>query len=159
MSIRTNMNASIVKTTAKVQKMPSSRQTVGAIRFWALVGNIPFTCTEGDLIETFLKIAKKLEAAFLNYHMNRDKDTGIGCGIGFVSLGGFDAISAVEAAIICLERSWLEPIFWKLPKILTRLLRIQERTIKGAEGEMREHIRKKKWEKSEFPEEERGDKQ
>eukprot|EP00177_Eucheuma_denticulatum_P008200 GFKZ01014925.1.p1 GENE.GFKZ01014925.1~~GFKZ01014925.1.p1 ORF type:complete len:484 (-),score=64.64 GFKZ01014925.1:165-1616(-) len=64
------------------------------------VGNLPFDCREEELINTFQSIAEQVGAKITDVRVNRDKDTGVGRGIGFVS---FNDRLAVQACVNVAE--------------------------------------------------------
>lgn len=79
-----------------IRVTPAVVKRTGPVRCSAFIGNIPYTCTEEELIMTFAPIAKKLETRLLNVRLNRDEDTGICRGTGFVS---FDDEVAIQSLI------------------------------------------------------------
>lgn len=58
------------------------------------VGNLPFDCREEELIKTFQGVAKQVGAKIMDARVNRDQDTGVGRGIGFVSFNDSLAVQA-----------------------------------------------------------------
>lgn len=69
-----------------IRVLPAAKTKVGNKRHSAFIGNIPFDCTEEEMIATFAPIARQLDVCMLNVRLNRDKDTGVGRGIGYVTL-------------------------------------------------------------------------
>lgn len=61
----------------------------------AFIGNLPYNCTEEEMISTFLAVAKKLEVNLVNVRLNRDMETGACRGVGFVTLEDNTAVQAL----------------------------------------------------------------
>lgn len=67
----------------------------GPKRMSAFIGNVPYDCSEEEFITTFLPVAKQLGTNLINVRLNRDQDTGICRGTGYVSLGDEVALQAL----------------------------------------------------------------
>lgn len=68
----------------------------GPRRQSVFVGNLPFDCSEEELIEAFKPVAEEVGVKLTNVRVNRDRDTGVGRGVGFVS---FDDDLGVQASL------------------------------------------------------------
>lgn len=78
-----------------IRVTPACQTVTGPKRKSAFIGNLPFDCTEEEFITTFLAVAKELGTNLLNVRLNRDQDTGVGRGIGFVTLSDEIAVQAL----------------------------------------------------------------
>lgn len=78
-----------------IRVMPADCDYVGPRRHSAFIGNLPFDCTEEEMITSFRPIAEKLDSRLMNVRVNRDKTTGIGRGIGFVTLDDDVAVQSL----------------------------------------------------------------
>lgn len=76
--------------------MLAIQNRLGPRRQSIFVGNLPFDCSEEELIEAFKPIAEGVGVNLLNVRVNRDRDTGVGRGVGFVS---FDDDLGVQASL------------------------------------------------------------
>lgn len=68
----------------------------GPLRRSVFLGNLPFDVTEEDVILAFQGIAKTAGSRLVGVRVNRDRETGMGVGIGFAS---FDDELGVRAAL------------------------------------------------------------
>lgn len=68
----------------------------GPARLSLFVGNLPFDCTEEELIETFMPVAEECGVLLKGVRVNRDAQTGVCRGVGFVT---FSDELGVRAAI------------------------------------------------------------
>lgn len=78
----------------RVMPADSSQSRMGN-RFSAFVGNIPYNCTEEEFIQAFVDVVKELGTDLHNVQLNRDRDTGICRGSGFVTFTHDTAIQAL----------------------------------------------------------------
>lgn len=78
------LNMSIFKD-RHIRVMPASHQQNGSRRQSLFLGNLPFNCSEEDIIRAFQDVAAKLGVQVIGARVNRDVETGVGRGIGFVS--------------------------------------------------------------------------
>lgn len=78
-----------------IRVTPAIQTKTGPKKRSAFIGNVPFDCTEEEFITTFLPVAEKIGTKLLNVRLNRDQDTGIGRGIGFVTLSDDVAVQAL----------------------------------------------------------------
>ena len=77
-------------------RVTKALQTKGKRRLSVFIGNLPFDCSDEELISAFMPIAKECGANLLNVRVTRDKDTGVGRGVGFVA---FDDMVAIQACM------------------------------------------------------------
>lgn len=75
---------------------PASHSKGGPIRQSVFLGNLPFDCKDEELVNAFISVAKVNDVQLLNVRVNRDKDTGVGRGTGFVA---FDDVNGVQACL------------------------------------------------------------
>lgn len=78
-----------------IRVTPAIQTRTGPKRSSAFIGNVPYDCTEEEFITTFLPLAKKLGTNLLNVRLNRDQDTGVGRGTGYVSLSDEVAVQGL----------------------------------------------------------------
>lgn len=78
-----------------IRVTPAIVTRTGPKRMSAFIGNVPYDCSEEEFITTFLPIAKQLGTNLLNVRLNRDQDTGVCRGTGYVSLSDEVAIQAL----------------------------------------------------------------
>lgn len=78
------MNMSLFKD-RHIRVMRANYQRSGSRNQSLFIGNLPFDCSEEDVIRTFQEIAVKLGVEIVGARVNRDGDTGMGRGIGFVT--------------------------------------------------------------------------
>lgn len=78
-----------------IRVFPAIVTRSGALRSSVLIANLPFTCTEEDVIPVFLGVAQKLGSRLLNVRLNVDLDTGVCRGTGFVSFPNSSDAEAV----------------------------------------------------------------
>lgn len=68
-----------------IRVMPAGSQKRQARRVSLFVGNLPFDCKEEELIQTFSEPAANLGVEVVNVRVSKDKGTGVGKGVGFVT--------------------------------------------------------------------------
>lgn len=68
-----------------IRVMPAGHQRHGPRTLSLFLGNLPFDCSEEELITTFKELTESIGVEVVNARVNRDKDTGVGRGIGFVT--------------------------------------------------------------------------
>lgn len=82
-----------------IRVMPASQKRQGPRKLSLFLGNLPFDCSEEELLTAFKELTESLGVQILNVRVNRDKDTGVGRGVGFItfsdSLGVQGCINAM----------------------------------------------------------------
>lgn len=68
-----------------IRVMPAGSQKRKGYRSSLFVGNLPFDCEEEELVRAFSEPADKMGVEIVNVRVNRDKETGVGRGVGFVT--------------------------------------------------------------------------
>lgn len=68
-----------------IRVMPAGHQRQGSRAQSLFLGNLPFDCSEEELITTFKELTEHIGVEVINARVNRDKDTGVGRGIGFIT--------------------------------------------------------------------------
>lgn len=82
-----------------IRVMRAQSQRSGPRKQSLFIGNLPFDCSEEDIIRTFQEFAAKSGIEIVGARMNRDEDTGVGRGVGFVTFNDELGVQACLNAV------------------------------------------------------------
>lgn len=79
-----------------IRVMAATQKRQGPRKQSLFLGNLPFDCSDEDVISSFTELADSLGVKIVNVRVNRDKDTGVGRGVGFIT---FDDALGIQGCI------------------------------------------------------------
>ena len=124
-----------------IRVMPASQKRQGPRKQSLFLGNLPFDCSEEDIVSAFKGLADSLGVKILNVRVNRDKDTGVGRGVGFIS---FDDALGIRGCINAAGEVKIKDRVLRMEPA-SKMKKVNTKTFKRQKGQNNRGKKKTNW--------------